>query len=195
MPERVLVAQIGAAHGLRGEVRLWSFTEDPLAVKGYALESEAGDRFAIESLRPAKEFFVARFAGVADRTAAEALRNTKLYVSRAVLPQAAADEYYHADLIGLAAITGDGRALGTVVGVHNFGAGDVIEIAPPRGTSVMLPFTAAVVPAVDIAAGRLTVDPPAGTLDNREVDTAAQTSESAAGASAEHSRAPAPPPP
>jgi 16S rRNA processing protein RimM len=85
---------------LRGEVRLWSFTEDPLAVKGYALESESGTRFTIESLRPAKDFFVARFAGVADRTAAEALRNTKLYVSRAGLPRAAADEYYHADLIG-----------------------------------------------------------------------------------------------
>jgi 16S rRNA processing protein RimM len=168
MPERVLVAQIGAAHGLRGEVRLWSFTEDPLAVKDYALESEAGARFAIESLRPAKDFLVARFAGVADRTAAEALRNTKLYVSRAGLPQAAADEYYHADLIGLAAVTGDGRALGTVVGVHNFGAGDVIEIAPPRGTSVMLPFTAVVVPVVDLEGGWLTVDPPAGMLDDRE---------------------------
>src|SRR5262249_39809776 len=165
---RVLVAQIGAAHGLRGEVRLWSFTEDPLAVKDYALESEAGTPVAIESLRPAKDFFVARFAGIKDRTAAEALRNTKLYVSRAGLPQAAAGEYYHADLLGLAAITDDGRTLGTVVGVHNFGAGDVIEIAPPCGTSVMLPFTAAVVPKVDIAAGRLTVDPPAGTLDDRE---------------------------
>ena len=182
MPERVLVAQIGAAHGLRGEVRLWSFTEDPLAVKAYVLESEAGARFAIESLRPAKDFLVARFAGVADRTAAEALRNTKLYVSRAGLPIAAADEYYHADLIGLAAITNKGRMLGTVIGVHNFGAGDVIEIAPPRGTSVMLPFTAAVVPTVDIAAGRLTVDPPAGMLDDREADRrderqAAQASE------------------
>jgi 16S rRNA processing protein RimM len=168
MGERVLVAQIGAAHGLRGEVRLWSFTADPLAVKDYALESETGTRFAIESLRPARDCLVARFAGIKDRTAAEALRNTRLYVSRAVLPQAAADEYYHADLIGLAAVTGDGRALGTVVGVHNFGAGDVIEIAPPRGTSVMLPFTTAVVPTVDIAAGLLTVDPPAGTLDDRE---------------------------
>src|SRR5262245_12169009 len=105
MAERVLVAQIGAAHGLRGEVRLWSFTEDPLAVKDYALESEAGARFAIESLRPAKDFLVARFAGIKDRTAAEALRNTNLYVSRTELPQAAADEYYHADLIGLAAVT------------------------------------------------------------------------------------------
>jgi len=178
MPERVLVAQIGAAHGLRGEVRLWSFTEDPLAVKDYALESESGARFAIESLRPAKDFLVARFAGVTDRTAAEALRNTKLYVSRAGLPQAAADEYYHADLIGLVAVTADGRTLGTVVGVHNFGAGDVIEIAPPRGTSVILPFTAAVVPAIDIAAGRLVVDPPAGALDDGK---AAKTSDRPAG--------------
>src|SRR5690242_12946856 len=105
MPERVLVAQIGAAHGLRGEVRLWSFTEDPMAVKDFALEGEDGSRtFAIESVRPGKDFLVARFAGVNDRSAAEALRNTKLYVPRAHLPAAEPGEFYHADLIGLAAI-------------------------------------------------------------------------------------------
>src|SRR5919201_471944 len=121
MAERVLVAQIGAAHGLRGEVRLWSFTEDPVAVKDYVLENEDGTRvFAIESLRPAKDFLVARFAGVSDRAAAEALRNTRLYVPRARLPQPAQEEFYHADLIGLAAVGNDGRALGTIIDIHNF---------------------------------------------------------------------------
>jgi 16S rRNA processing protein RimM len=162
---RVLVAQIGAAHGLRGEVRLRSFTQDPMAVQDYALQSEDGARtLKIESLRPAKDFFVARFAGIADRSAAEALRNVKLYVPREHLPPSEPDEFYHADLIGLAAFDGDGRQLGTVAAMHNFGAGDIIEIKPPRGASEMLPFTAAVVPTIDLKAGRLIVNPPAGTF-------------------------------
>jgi 16S rRNA processing protein RimM len=167
MDGRVLVAQIGAAHGLRGEVRLWSFTEDPMAVKDFSLQSEDGRQtFKIEALRPGKNFLVARFAGVSDRNAAEALRNRKLYVARDQLPEPDADEFYHADLIGLAAVATDGRPLGTVSAVHNFGAGDVIEIKPERGTSVMLPFTAAVVPAIEIAAGRLIVDPPEGAFED-----------------------------
>src|SRR5262245_54923408 len=102
MADRVLVAQIGAAHGLRGEVRLKSFTQDPMAVKDYALHGEDGRTFAIEGLRPAKDSLVVRFAGVTDRNAAEALRNLRLYVERASLPAPEADEFYHADLIGLA---------------------------------------------------------------------------------------------
>jgi 16S rRNA processing protein RimM len=167
MTERVLVAEIGAAHGIRGEVRLRSFTEDPFAVKDYGpLESEDGARrFAIESLRPAKDCLVARIAGVTDRTAAEGLRNTKLYVGRDRLPTTEDDEFYHADLIGLAAVAADGRALGQVVAVHNFGAGDLIELQPAAGgAAVMLPFTAATVPLVDIAGRRIVVDPPHGLL-------------------------------
>jgi 16S rRNA processing protein RimM len=172
MAGRVLVAQVGAAHGLRGEVRLWSFTEDPMAVKDFCLESEDGTQtFAIESLRLAKDFLVARFAGVSDRSAAEALRNLKLYVPRARLPQTQPEEFYHADLIGLAAVATDGSALGTVVAIHNFGAGDLIEIKPERGATVMVPFTDAVVPTIDLAAGRLIVDPPAGAFDRAERNT------------------------
>ena len=167
MAERICVAQIGAAHGVRGEVRLWSFTEDPMAVTSYGpLESEDGrQRFTIEALRPAKDHFVARLAGVGDRTAAEKLTNIKLYVSRDRLPPVEDDEtFYHADLVGLAAVTPDGVALGTVTAVHNFGAGDLIEIKPAAGgESLLVPFTDAAVPEIDIAAGRIVVVPLIGT--------------------------------
>jgi 16S rRNA processing protein RimM len=158
MPERVLVAQIGAAHGVRGEVRLRAFTADPLAVKAYGpLETEDGTVLTIETLRPQKDVLVVRFAGVTDRNAAERLRNQNLYVPRARLPAPEPGEFYHADLIGLAAEASDGRALGTVIALHNFGAGDLIEVKPPDGVAVMLPFTEAAVPVVDIAAGRIVV--------------------------------------
>jgi 16S rRNA processing protein RimM len=161
--DRICVAQIGAAHGVRGEVRLRSFTEDPTAVTVYGpLESEDGtQRFEIESLRPAKDHFVARFAGVTGRDAAEKLTNLKLYVPRDRLPPVEEDDtYYRADLIGLAALTPDGTALGTVSAIHNFGAGDIVEIAPDGGgEKLMLPFTDATVPEIDIAAGRMVVVP------------------------------------
>ncbi len=162
--DRVCVAQIGAAHGLKGEVRLRSFTQDPRAVARYgALQSEDGkSRFEIETLRPAKDCFVARLAGVRDRNAAEALRNVKLYIPRERLPATDdAETFYHADLIGLAAVGTDGAALGTVCAIHNFGAGDIIEIAPSGGGEpLMLPFTDAIVPKVDVKAGRIVVAPP-----------------------------------
>jgi 16S rRNA processing protein RimM len=166
-PTRVCVGRIGAAHGTRGEVKLWSFTADPMAIKHYgALATEDGARtFTIAALRPGKDFLVARLAGIDDRTAAEQLTNLDLYVARERLPEAETDEFYHADLIGLAVVDRSGRALGTVVAVHDFGAGDLIEVRPPQGsTTVMLPFTETVVPIVDIAGGRIVVDPPAGTF-------------------------------
>ena len=136
MAERICVAQIGAAHGTRGEVRFWSFTADPLAILDYGpLESEDGSvRFEIESLRPAKSHLVARLAGVSDRTAAEKLANVRLYVPRERLPPPADDEFYHADLIE----------------VRPEGASD----------TVMLPFTETAVPVVDVAGGRIVIDPP-----------------------------------
>ena len=161
------VGRIGAAHGARGEVKLWSFTADPMAIKDYgALATEDGKRtFTIETLRPGKDFLVARLSGVTDRTAAEKLGNLDLYIARDRLPPAEADEFYHADLIGLTAIGTDGRELGTVIAIHNFGASDLIEIRPTQGgATVMLPFTEAIVPVVDIAGGRIVVDPPEGTF-------------------------------
>ncbi|MGE3994671.1 MAG: ribosome maturation factor RimM [Variibacter sp.] len=161
---RICVAQVGAPHGVRGEVRLKSFTEDPQAVARYgSLETEDGvRRFEIESLRPAKDMLVVRLRGVSDRNAAEALRNLRLYVPRDRLPPPEPGEFYHADLIGLAAVTADGEPFGKVVALHDFGAGDLIEIALAQGGATeLLPFTAAVVPEVDIAAGRIVVMPPA----------------------------------
>jgi 16S rRNA processing protein RimM len=162
MSARVLIAQIGAAHGVRGEVRLRTFTEDPLSVARYgALETEDGRRFEIEAVRPAKDMLVARLKGVSDRAAAEALRNLQLFVARAKLPDPADDEFYVADLIGLAAETPGGAAFGTVKAVHNFGAGDLIEIEPAGGgATVMLPFTEVTVPAIDIAGKKIVVEPP-----------------------------------
>jgi 16S rRNA processing protein RimM len=161
--ERVCVARIGAAHGTRGEVRLWTFTADPMAVADYGpLETQDGSvSFEIESVRPAKTHLVARLKGVSDRTAAEKLVNVDLYVSRERLPPPEADEFYHADLIGLAAFTPDGQRFGTVVAVHDFGAGDLIELRPDGASdTVMLPFTDTTVPEVDIAGGRIVIDPP-----------------------------------
>jgi len=161
---KVRVARIGAAHGIRGEVKLWPFTQDPLAVASYGeLETEDGARrFTIEALRPAKGFLVARIAGVADRETAEKLTNLELFVPRDRLPAIEdADTYYHADLIGLAAVTAAGVTLGTVTAVHNFGAGDIIEITPEGGAPLMLTFTEAAVPKVDVKAKRIVVVPPA----------------------------------
>jgi 16S rRNA processing protein RimM len=161
--DRVCLGQIGAAHGVRGEVRLRSFTAEPGAITSYGpLLTEDGRVIEIEALRPAKDHFVARLSGVGDRDAAERLVNVKLYVPRERLPELKADdEYYFADLIGLAVIDRTGTRRGTVVAVHNFGAGDVIEVAPEAGGKTeLLPFTASAVPEVDIAGGRIVVEPP-----------------------------------
>ncbi len=161
---RVCLGQIGAAHGVRGEVRLRSFTADPEAIAGYGpLETEDGRVVEIKALRPAKDHFVATLSGVADRNAAEKLANTKLYVPRERLPEPEeADEFYHADLIGLAVVDRGGTQLGTVIAVHNFGAGDLIEVKPQAGGKTeLVAFNAIDVPVVDIAAGKIVVDLPA----------------------------------
>jgi len=163
MSSRICIAQIGAAHGVRGEVRLKAFTQDPLSVGRYgALETEDGkQRFEIEAVRPAKDMLVARLKGITDRDAAERLTNVRLYVARERLPKAADDEFYHADLIGLAATKANGELIGIVKAVHNFGAGDLLEIEPAAGgATLMVPFTEAAVPSVDIAGRRIVVEPP-----------------------------------
>jgi 16S rRNA processing protein RimM len=161
--DRICVAQIGGAHGIRGEVKLKSFTADPMAIKDYApLESEDGAaHFVIEALRPAKGHLVARLRGICDRDAAERLARLKLFVPRERLPAPAADEFYHVDLIGLRAVTVAGHEIGTVLAVHDFGAGSILELRlAGSGAGIMLPFTQAFVPEIDIAGGCIVVAPP-----------------------------------
>lgn len=160
--QKICVAKIGAAHGVRGEVRLWPFTEDPMAVINYGpLTTKDGARqFEVARARAAKDHLVALLKGVADRDAAERLNGIELYIARDALPATDEGEYYHADLIGLAAIDPQGASIGTVTAIHNFGAGDIIEIAPNSGPSLMLPFTNAVVPTVDLAAGHVVIELP-----------------------------------
>jgi len=161
--QRVCVAEIGAAHGIAGEVRLRAFTTDPLAVTQFGpLQAEDGHEVTIAAVRPGKDCLIARLAGVGDRTAAERLRNLKLYVPRERLPAIEEPEtYYHADLIGLAVVDAAGAALGRVSAVQNFGAGDLLEIKPVAGgPTMLLPFTEAAVPVVDVPGGRVVINPP-----------------------------------
>jgi 16S rRNA processing protein RimM len=160
---QICVARIGAAHGVRGAVKLWTFTEDPLAVKAYGpLTTKDGARqFEVTQAREAKGHLVATLKGVATREEAERLNGVELYIAREKLPATDEDEYYHADLIGLAAVTPANAPLGRVVAIHNFGAGDIIEIAPPHGATMLLPFTNAVVPSVDLAGGHVVIELPA----------------------------------
>jgi 16S rRNA processing protein RimM len=158
----VCVARIGAAHGVRGAVKLWTFTEEPLAVQSYGplMTKDGARQFEIADVREGKDHLVATFKGVATRNDAEKLNGIELYVPREKLPDTDDDEYYHADLIGLAAVNAADEPLGRVVAIHNFGAGDIIEIAPPKGATMLLPFTNAVVPTVDIAGGRVVIELP-----------------------------------
>jgi 16S rRNA processing protein RimM len=159
----ICVARIGAAHGVRGAVKLWTFTEDPLAVKYYGpLVTKDGRRsFEVATAREAKGHLVATLKGIATREDAERLNGLELYIAREKLPATDDDEYYHADLIGLAAVNAADEPIGRVIAIHNFGAGDIIEIAPPNGATMLLAFTNAVVPTVDLAGGRVVIELPA----------------------------------
>lgn len=161
--QRVLAGRIGAAHGVKGEVRLLSFTEDPLAIGAYGPFSDAaGARFEIVALRPLKDnLVIARFAGIATRAAAEALNGMELFVARTSLPATAEEEFYYADLVGLAADNPAGEHIGRVVHVLNFGGGDILEVEPrDRGETLLVPFTKEAVPSIDLKAGRIVILPP-----------------------------------
>ncbi len=162
MAAPICVARIGAAHGVRGAVKLWTFTEDPLAVKRYGLlvTKDGARSFEVATAREAKGHLVATLKGIATREEAERLNGLELYIARDKLPATDENEYYHADLIGLAAVDAANAPLGRVIAIHNFGAGDIIEIAPPQGATMLLPFTNAVVPTVDLAGGRVVIELP-----------------------------------
>lgn len=169
MADRILLGRIKAAHGIRGEVLVTSFAEAPEDVAAYGpLATADGKRvYELSVVRVTPKGVVARVAGVSDRTAAEALRGTELYVERDRLPEPADDEFYHADIIGLDAVTPDGKLVGTIIAIENFGAGDLIEVrlAGSRRTEYV-PFTDAFVPAIDIAARRVTVVMPVASDDD-----------------------------
>ena len=160
MTKRILLGRIGAPHGLKGEVVVLSFAAEPLDLKAYGpLADEQGAvKVHIKSLRVAGKGLIARVAGVEDRNAAEALRGTELFVERTKLRKPKPDEFYLADLIGLPAHAPDGALIGKIVDVPNYGAGDLLEIAPVAGGETLLVmFTKEFVPAVDVAAGRVEV--------------------------------------
>jgi 16S rRNA processing protein RimM len=168
--KRVCLGVIAGPHGVHGAVRIKSFTEEPEDVAHYGpLTDEAGvRRFELRLIGAGKGVVVARLAGVEDRNQAEALRGLRLYLARSALPQTEAEEYYHADLIGLEAVLGDGTPVGRVRAIHDFGAGDTLELTRPGAPPLMVPFTRAVVPSIELTAGRLVLDPPPGLLDENE---------------------------
>ena len=162
--KRLLMGRIGAAHGIKGEVRIQSFTEEPLALADYGplTTNKPGLVIEIEHARATTNVLVARLKGVTDRTAAEKLNGVELYVERDKLPPPAeADDFYHADLIGLDVRLNDGTVLGKVTAIPNFGASDLLEVTDARtGDTYLYPFTKAVVPEILIAEGYLVVEVP-----------------------------------
>jgi 16S rRNA processing protein RimM len=158
---KICVGRIAGAHGVRGLVRLRSFTENPSAIADYKpLTTQDGARIALTIKSIAKSFFVAAVGGVSTKDAADALRGTELYVSRSSLPKPSKSEYYTADLIGLTVLGKSGQRFGTVQAFHNYGAGPLLEIGGGKAPSFMLPFNKGFVPTVDLIAGRVIIDPP-----------------------------------
>lgn len=182
---RILVGVVAGAHGVRGELKIKSFTASPRAIAAYG---PLGDRTGTRSFRlklrgAVRGLLIARIDGIDDRDQAEALKGLELYVDRAVLPKPKRGEWYLADLIGLAAVGLDGTAIGTVKAMHNFGAGDVVEIERADGPALLLPFSKRIVPEVDIDAGRIVVDPPVE-VEVKAEDAAAEARADRPGAAA-----------
>ena len=166
--ERICVAAIMGAFGVRGEVRIKSFCAEPSAAGDYGpVETEDGSaRYELDLTRPVKGGFAARLSGVTTKEAADRLRGTRLYVGRERLPDLPDDEYYHTDLIGMEVMDTGGAKLGRVKAVLNHGASDLLEVQVPGGAAVLLPFTHDFVPVVDTGRGRLVVDPPDGIFEH-----------------------------
>lgn len=183
--ERVCVGAVAGAFGVRGEARIKSFTDDPKAIAGYGpLETEDGARrFEFRLTRSVKGGLAGMLSGVSTREAAEALKGVRLYVPRGALPAPEdEDEFYHADLIGMAVVDLEGAELGRVKSVQNFGAGDFLEVAAPdRKRPALLPFTREAAPEIDLAERRIRVDPPLGVFEDVEEDEEGAPEEDGAG--------------
>ncbi|MGH1415559.1 MAG: ribosome maturation factor RimM [Pelagimonas sp.] len=169
MDDMICVGTISGAFGVHGEVRIKSFTADPQAIADYTpLRSQDGSHVfdSVQITRSLKNGFAARMSGVASKEEADGLSGTQLFVSRDTLPNLPDDEYYHTDLMGLEVVDTGGNPLGTVHAVHNHGATDLLELqVPGQSKTVLLPFTLAAVPTVDLTAGRIVADPPDGLFD------------------------------
>ncbi len=158
----ILLAQIGAAHGIKGEVRVRPFGDPDMFDQYGKLETEDGRKFRVKRMRPQKNMLVVKFEGVNTRDEAEALNGVELFVGRAKLPEPDEDEFYVSDLIGMVAVDEHGDEIGIIKDVPNFGAGDMIEIEPKGGNSTYyLPFAEEVVPEINFEDGKLTVIAPA----------------------------------
>ena len=153
---RIALAAVAGAHGIKGEVRLKLFSESADSLAGHAILYVGGTERRLVAIRGDNKGAVARFEGVADRTAAEGLRGSLVETDRTALPPLAQGEYYHVDLIGLPCVDGAGRALGTVAAVENFGAGDLLEVEVPGGRRALIPFKPGI---ADLADGRIVLDP------------------------------------
>lgn len=156
----VQMAVIGAPHGVKGEVRVKTFTGDPLALGDYGpLRSADGRTFTVAAIRPAKTVVVVRFREIASREAAEAATGTELFIDRSALPDDLDDdEFYHADLIGLAVRDETGSSIGKVAAIQNFGGGDIVEVALAGRRTVMIPFTLAAIPEISVRGGFIRID-------------------------------------
>lgn len=168
----IQMAVIGAAHGIKGEVRVKAFTGDPLALGDYGPLYAAGGRaFEVVDIRRANTVVVVRFKGVSDRSAAEALAGTELFIDRSALPdEEDDDEFYHADLIGLAVKDDAGATIGKVNAIHNFGADDILEVTLAGRKTVLVPFSRTAVPEVSVKGGFVRVDPAAAGLAEEDED-------------------------
>ncbi|MCT7376425.1 ribosome maturation factor RimM [Chelativorans salis] len=166
----VQLGVVGAAHGIRGELRVKPFTDDPMALGHYGpLFTADGRALTVTSVRPAKDVVIVRFGDVTDRDTAEALTGEALFVDRSALPEELEEEeFYHADLVGLPVFDETREVVGKVVAIHNFGASDILEIRPDAGPTLMVPFTHEAVPRVDIAEGIVHLDSAAAGLDHQK---------------------------
>jgi 16S rRNA processing protein RimM len=179
--KQVCVGVVTGPHGVGGAVRIKSFTATPEDIAAYGpLSDETGTRrLELRLLGAAKGVLIARLSGVEDRNCAETLRGLHLYLPRSALPPPEPEEYYHTDLLGLEVVLSDGTPVGRVRAIHDFGAGDTLEIERPGAPSAMVPFSRAVVPVVEIEAGRLVVEPPPGLLFDSEATVGPATGEGA----------------
>jgi 16S rRNA processing protein RimM len=180
----VLMAIIGAAHGIKGEVRVKTFTDDPLALGNYGpLFDKQGRAFEVLGIRPQGNVVVLRLKGISDRNAAEALNGTELFVERAVLPEELEEEeFYHTDLVGMDVIDERGEMIGKVSAVQNYGAGDILELRGPGLNGALVPFTKAAVPVVDVAMRTIRIDRRVAGLVDEDVDEDSEARSARSGA-------------